>query len=148
MIWTETEILGRDTPKFPEVKNLGEALQQAAKRRWKQDTKKMAQASWEIDPKTAKNLVDEGMAGAAVVAKAIKAQQAKNKDAWELWLEMGRSLIGESLDAYEERKLQEIIEKTQHAKRQMEERRARRMARRAADADAPGVVALLDRLSA
>jgi hypothetical protein len=147
MIWTAEEILGRDTQKFPGADTLGEALQQAAKRRWSDNTAKRAEAAWDLNSKTAKNVAD-GVAGGTVAVNAVKAQQAKSKDAWELWLEMGRSLIGESLDEYEERKLRQIIEKTEHAKRQLEERRARRVARRASDADAPSVVALLDRLSA
>lgn len=121
--------MGRDTPKFPEAKNLGESFRAALRRFFPEDTLKTIQSAWGLDHKTAKNAA-EGLAGAAVVSKAIKAQQAQGADAWELWLEMGRSLIGESLDQYEERKLRQIIEITEHEKRMAIARREERRARR------------------
>jgi hypothetical protein len=123
------DFMGRETPKIPVVKNLGEAFLTAARRLFPEDTRKSMQSAWGFDLKTAKNAA-EGLAGAAVISKALKARQASEQDAWELWLDMGRALIGESLDDYEERKLLRIIEITENEKRKavarLEERRERR----------------------
>lgn len=79
----------------------------------------------DMDPKTARNAID-GKAGVPVITKSLQSRQKANDDHYELWLALGQMIFGETLDQYEERKLQRIIESTENAKSLAEARASRR----------------------
>lgn len=143
MALTEGTFLIPEEQKLPLARNLGDALAVVAKHLWPHHTAKHAEAEWEIDRLTAKNVV-KGVVGATVVTKAARARQRLHDDHWEMWLAIGRMVFGESLQQYQERKLKQAIENTENAIRLQQESLARS---RALDERAAELVALDDRVA-
>lgn len=108
-------------------RNLGDALAAIMRHVYPHHTAKSVESAFDLDPNTAKN-VAKGVAGGHVVTRVIHTQQRKGGDAWALWLALGELLIGEGLDAFEQREVLRLIEKTENAKSLSEERRRRRAA--------------------
>lgn len=107
--------LVRDNQKLDLERNLGDALMECAKAMWPFHTQKHVMREWGVAKVTAKNVVS-GLAGASVVTKALRAQQAKSKNAWALWDALGELVIGETRAEYERRLIKSIIEKNELAR--------------------------------
>lgn len=106
-------------------RNLGDAFAELLKARWPFNTAKLAATAFDYDPTTAANAV-KGKGGARSVTKAVHLQQKAAQDAWELWMALGKEVIGESFEAYTERRLQRLIEENNRARERIETIRARR----------------------
>lgn len=104
-------------------RNLGDAF--AVVCRFFGHTAKPVSEALRMDKKAAVNALD-GKAGVPVITKALQARQKASGDHYELWLALGEMIFGESLDEYEERKLQLIIESTQNAQSLFATRQTRR----------------------
>jgi transcriptional regulator with XRE-family HTH domain len=100
-------------------------------------TAKQAARRYDMDAATIANLPK----GVCAMGTLLKIAIVEGRDLWEA---LGDEIYGETLDAYEERKLQAIIERTENAKRLSDERLARR---RDLGARADALVALRDRAS-
>jgi hypothetical protein len=127
MTYATEGFLPRDTQKLALQRNLGDAMAAIIAKLFPHNAAKVIEAEYEIDRSSAKNVV-KGTAGGAVIARMIHQQQRKHGNAWALWLALGELLIGEPLDAYEQREVLRLIEKTENAKSITEERRRRRAA--------------------
>ncbi len=135
---TAEAFLPRNEQNLGLARNLGDALAVIAERLWPHNRAKIIEDEWGLDRTTARNAV-KGVVGATVVTKAIRSRtKPEHDDAWELWLALGREIIGEPLESYEERKVSQLIETTQNARSLHEARRARRavLAERASFASA------------
>lgn len=133
----ELIFLPPEEQKLALTRNLGDALASVARHLWPHHTAKHVQAAWDLDATTAKNVV-KGAAGGVVVTRVLHTQQRKHGNAWALWLALGQLLIGEELDAFEQREVLRLIEQTENARSITEERRRRRAALAARSADALG----------
>lgn len=143
MALTESAFLIPEDQNSRVARNLGDALKVVAKQLYPTNTSKHAEADWKIDRLTAKNVV-QGVAGGTVVTKAVRARQKSHDDHWDIWLAIGRLVFGESLAEYQERKLNELIEKNENAIRLHQADLARS---RALDARTAKLVALDDRVA-
>lgn len=101
--------------------SIGEALADLARQKFPRDTAKHLAKAWDIDPSTAANVV-KGKGGAHVLAKAIDAH------GWGLLKPLGHALTGETAEEYDERMLQQIIERAADASQKLIDLRARRQA--------------------
>lgn len=123
---TGAAFLPRDEQNLALPRNLGDALAVIAARLWPHNRAKTIEREWSLDHTTARNAA-RGVVGATVVTKAVRSRtRPEHDDAWELWLALGREVIGEPLETYEERKLRTLIERTANARSLYEERIARR----------------------
>jgi hypothetical protein len=120
MTQTRTAILAKD---FHETPDLGDAF--ASVCRLFGHTATPVARAFALEHKRAVNALD-GRAGVPVITKSLQARQKAADDHYELWLAMGQMIFGESLDEYEERKLQRIIEANTHAISTLGARRQRR----------------------
>jgi hypothetical protein len=127
MSYAESVFLPREEQKLALTRNLGDALAAVAEKLWPHHTAKRAETEWGLDRTTAKN-VTRGVVGGVVVTKALHAQQAKQKNAWALWLALGELVIGEPLEAYELREIARINQEADDARDRQAERLARRQA--------------------
>lgn len=101
--------------------SIGEALAELVRQRYPRDTAKHLARRWDIDPATAANVL-KGHASERTLTKAIKAE------GWDLLACLGAALTGESFAEYEERQLQQIIERAADASQKLVHLRARREA--------------------
>jgi hypothetical protein len=113
--------------------SIGEALCALARQKYPRDTAKHLARAWDIDPATAANVV-RGHASERTLTKAIKAE------GWGLLAHLGAALTGETFHQYEERQLQQIIERAADASQKLVHLRARReaLAAQSLDPDALG----------
>lgn len=125
------------------ARNLGDALAAVAARLHPDNTAKRIEKRWKLDRETAWN-VTKGKAGAVTVTKAIHAERDEHDRAWDLWIALGESIIGEKLPDYQERKLREIIENNENAVRLYAQNLARS---RTLDERTARLVALDDRVA-
>jgi len=119
--------LGADDQKLQLSRNLGDALAVIVKAIWPHNTVKQVERSAGVPPISAKNVVN-GVAGGALVTKFVRSRQLVADDHWDIWIELGRQIFGEDLSEYEERKLNELLEVTEHAKANLVRLRERRLA--------------------
>jgi hypothetical protein len=120
-----TAILEQDFHKRPD---LGDAF--AAICRHFGHTAKPVSQAFAMDKKQAVNAL-EGRAGVPSITKSLQARQKAQGDHYELWLALGEMIFGETLDQYEERRLQALIESTENARKLVDQRSARRQELRA-----------------
>lgn len=109
------EIVGLDDRKLPFEKTVGDAVRDLVRQRHKNNAAKMIERRWGVDPKTAKNVVSEGIVSTTTLTKAARAER------WALWNALGEELFGETYEQH----LQNIIEETNRASDRMENRRRR-----------------------
>jgi hypothetical protein len=128
------EIVGQDYRELPLGKTIGDALRGLIRKRWPNNAAKKIETLWDIDPKTAKNVVSQGNVSERTLTKAALAER------WALWIALGEEVFGESYAEYEERQLTAIIEKAEHARQNLVRLRARReaLASRALEPDGLG----------
>lgn len=126
------EIVGQDYREFPFEKTVGDALRGLVRKRWKTNAAKNIEGRWGLDPKTARNVVQQGHVSERTLTKAARAER------WALWEALGEELFGETYDQY----LQGVI----HEQQQLAERaKARRDHLQRLEARASELVSLLDR---
>jgi len=98
-------------------------------------TAKQASVRYSIDQTTAEN-IRKGVCGLGTLLKIVLTE---GRDLWE---SLGDEIYGETLDAYEERRLQKIMEEAADAQERLVRLRARR---EAMDARADHALSALDR---
>lgn len=115
-----------------EFPKLGEALQALVRRRHQSNAAKAIASAWGLDTETAKNVVQKGHVSERTLTKAAQAER------WALWMALGEELFGETYDAWEEQRLQRIIDEAQRDMEQVRRLRTRAalMAEQSADVDA------------
>jgi hypothetical protein len=99
--------------------SLGETLAALARQRYPRDTAKRIARAWNIDPKTAANVL-LGHASERTLTKALRAE------GWALIAALGEVITGETFAQFEERRLQAIINEAENARQNLVELRARR----------------------
>lgn len=117
--------MGRNDWKIPEEKSLGEAVRELVTRRWTSNAAKQLERQWDLDPKTAKNVVGNGHVSERTLTKAVRAE------GWDFLEALGREMTGETYAQY----LHRITEREAHAQRERERERdnVRRLETRARD---------------
>jgi hypothetical protein len=108
------EIVGWDDQQLPLEKSIGDAVRGMVRRRWKNNAAKMIERAWDLDPKTARNVVGNGNVSERTLTKAVRAE------GWAFLVALGEELTGQSYDQY----LAHIIEREAHAQRERERTRA------------------------
>jgi hypothetical protein len=135
---TGRDFMAFDDQNLPLTRNVGDAFAVICRVLGGHQPNAVARAM-SMDRKTARNALD-GKAGVPVITKSLQARQKADDDHYELWLALGQMIFGETLDEWEERKLQRIIEGNHHAVSTLEARRLRRQELRALPpADAGGM---------
>lgn len=131
MTATGWEVVGQDYRELPLAKTVGDAMRDLIRRRYPNNAAKIIARDWDLDPKTAKNVVTSGHVSERTLTKAVRAE------GWALLEALGVELTGETYHQYEERQLQRIIEEADHARDKLVRLRERRAAvlPRAADVD-------------
>ena len=119
------EIVGRENWKLPLEKSVGDAVRDLVRRRWPNNAAKQLERNWDIDPKTAKNVVGNGHVSERTLTKAVRAE------GWDFLAALGEELTGESYAQH----LHRITERDAHAQRERERERdnVRRLETRARD---------------
>lgn len=132
---TGWEVVGQDYRELPLGKTIGDALRGLIRKRWPNNAAKKIESLWDLDPKTAKNVVSQGNVSERTLTKAALAER------WALWLALGEEVFGEPYAAYEERQLQAIIERAADASQKLIDLRARReaLASQSLEPDAVGL---------
>lgn len=104
------EIVGWDDQQLPLEKSIGDAVRGMVRRRWKNNAAKMIERTWDLDPKTARNVVGNGNVSERTLTKAVRAE------GWAFLAALGEELTGQSYDQY----LASIIEREAHAQKERE----------------------------
>lgn len=119
------EIVGREDWKLPLEKSVGDAVRDLVRRRWPNNAAKQLERSWDLDPKTAKNVVGNGHVSERTLTKAVRAE------GWAFMAALTEELTGESYAQY----LHQIIERDADVQRERERERdnVRRLETRARD---------------
>lgn len=115
--------MGQEHQHLPLTRNLGDAFSVIC--RFFGPTPNPVMRALSLDKKVAENAL-AGRAGVPAITKALQARQKANDDHYELWLALGQMIFGETLDAWEERRLTLIIESTENARKLVDARQARR----------------------
>lgn len=102
------DIVGRKDQELPIGTTLGNALRELIARRFRNNAAKRIETLWDLDPKTAKNVVQRGNVSERTLTKAALAER------WTLWMALGEELFGQSYAEWEEQRLKRIIEEAQH----------------------------------
>lgn len=108
------EIVGKDDQQLRLDKTIGDAVRGMVRRRWKNNAAKMIERSWDLDPKTARNVVGNGNVSERTLTKAVRAE------GWSFLEALGEELTGQSYAQY----LASIIEREAHAQKERERTRA------------------------
>jgi len=117
------DYLTEDRQLFRRMETFGAALKEVARVMAPHRTAKTIARRWNIEDPTAEH-VTKGHASAPTVVKALRAE---GEHAWAFWDALGELLIGESREAYDERQVRKLIEKTNEARQRLEARKARRL---------------------
>lgn len=125
------EIVGTNNQELQIAKTVGDALRDLIRKRYRNNAAKRIERDWDLDPRTARNVVTQGNVSERTLTKAIRAE------GWGLIQALGEELTGESFFAHEERRLQSQIREATDAHQNLVNLRHAREAleRRAADLD-------------
>jgi hypothetical protein len=107
MTYGAWEIVGQNSQQLPFGKTIGDALRDLVRSRFKNNAAKAIEARWNLDAKTAKNVVSSGHVSERTLTKAARAER------WALWMALGEELFGQSYAEWEEQRLQTIIEEAE-----------------------------------
>lgn len=134
MTYAGWEIVGRNDQELPFAKTVGDALRDLIRRRYRTNAAKTIERDWDIDARTARNVVGQGNVSERTLTKAVRAE------GWELLAALGAELTGETYEQFVERKLRIAIREAADARSNLVHLRARREAldALAGDADTPG----------
>jgi hypothetical protein len=124
------EIVGRNYRELPIAKTIGDALRDLIRRRYANNAAKTIERDWDLDPKTAKNVVTAGHVSERTITKAVRAE------GWPLLLALGAELTGETFEQFEERRLTQIIQEAEIARENIHRMAARRQTLEARTASA------------
>ena len=105
--------MGQEDRTLPIGKSLGEAVAGLVRRRWPNNAAKQIARAWDLDPKTAKNVVQQGHVSERTLTKAIRAE------GWDFIAALGVELTGRTYDQH----LAYIIEQEAHAQKDRERHR-------------------------
>lgn len=105
--------MGRNDRELPLEKSIGDAVRGLIRRRWQTNTAKQIERAWDLDPKTAKNVVTNGNVSERTLTKAVRAE------GWAFLDALGHELTGESYADY----LHRITERDAHDQRERERAR-------------------------
>lgn len=83
------DFVGQKNRDFPN-RSIGDAVQDLVRRRWESNAAKMLERHWDLDPKTARNVVGQGNVSERTLAKAIRAE------GWGFLAALGEELTGQS----------------------------------------------------
>jgi len=114
------EIVGQDYRELPLEKSVGAALRDLIRKRYPNNAAKRIERDWDLDPKTAKNVVTSGHVSERTLTKALRAE------GWALIAALGTELTGETFAQHEERRLQAIINEAENARQNIRSLAARR----------------------
>lgn len=115
MTCVERDFVDQEARHFPTDQTLGDAVRQLIRRRWANNAAKHLEREWDLDPKTAKNVVQAGNVSERTLTKAIRAE------GWGFLAALGEELTGHTYDQHLENRIEET--------RRVEERLARRRER-------------------
>ena len=107
------EIVGQEDRRLPLGKSLGEAVAGLVRHRWPNNAAKQIARTWDLDPKTAKNVVQSGHVSERTLTKAVRAE------GWAFLSALGEELTGESFAQY----LHRITEAEANAQKEREHHR-------------------------
>jgi hypothetical protein len=128
------EVVGQEDWELPIGKTVGDALRGLIRKRWKNNAAKHLERAWDLDPRTARNVVTQGHVSERTLTKAARAES------WGLWMALGEELFGQSYADWEDERLQRIIEEATHARGQVRGLRERSAAiRQGADSAFPAL---------
>lgn len=96
-----TYFVGQLDQEFPTGTSIGNALRRLIERRYRNNRAKAIETQWDLDPKTAKNVVERGCVSERTLTKAAKAE------GWALWMALGEELFDQSYDQFLESVLDE-----------------------------------------
>ncbi|WP_454760628.1 hypothetical protein [Caulobacter segnis] len=116
------QIVGGDYRELRASESIGEALKRIVRDRHQAHAAKRIERAWGLDARTARNVATEGNVSERTLTKAIKAE------GWDLLLELGAELTGETFEEFEERRQQRIIEEAKSAQETVRILRAKRAA--------------------
>ena len=120
MASTGWQVVGQDSQKLPISKTVGDALRDLIRKRYANNAAKTIERDWDLDPKTAKNVVSAGHVSERTLTKALRAE------GWPLLLALGAELTGETFEQFEERRLTQIIQEAELARENIHRMAARR----------------------
>lgn len=104
MTYGTWEIVGQKDHQLRLGKTLGDAFRDLVTSRFRHNAAKQIERLWDVDAKTAKNIVGRGCVSERTLTKAAKSE------GWSFWMALGEELFGESYAAWEEQRLTKIIE--------------------------------------
>jgi len=101
------QVVGEDFQQLQLGKTVGDALRGLIRARFKNNAAKVIEAAWDLDARTARNVVSRGHVSERTLTKAARAER------WALWMALGEELFGQSYREWEEQRLQQIIEEAE-----------------------------------
>ena len=119
--------MGQNDRELPFEKTIGDAVRGLVRKRWSSNAAKMLERSWDLDPKTARNVVGQGNVSERTLTKAIRSE------GWGFLLALGQELTGQTYDQY----LEQRIEETRRVHDRIAAQRQRLRALEAARASQP-----------
>src|ERR1700752_1315961 len=97
-------IAGRNDHPLPLGKNIGGALRDLIRARFRNNAAKAIESRWGLDPKAARNVVSQGHVSERKLTKAALSER------WVPWMALGEALLGQSYVEWEEQRLTKIME--------------------------------------
>ena len=116
------EIVGRNDQELPFAKTVGDALRDLIRRRYRSNAAKTIERDWDLDARTARNVVGQGNVSERTLTKALRAE------GWALLEALGAELTGESYAEFVERQLKQKIREAADARQNLVDLRSRRAA--------------------
>lgn len=104
MAYAGWEIVHRKEYGLPLGKTLGDAFKNLVANRFRHNAAKQIERLWDLDPHTAKNIVQKGSVSERTLTKAARSE------GWAFWMALGEELFGQSYTAWEEQRLTKIME--------------------------------------
>lgn len=101
------QVVGEDFQQLQFGKTVGDALRDLIRARFKNNAAKVIETKWDLDPRTARNVVTRGHVSERTLTKAARAER------WALWMALGEELFGQSYREWEEQRLRTIIEEAE-----------------------------------
>ena len=103
MTYGAWQVVGEDYQGLRLGKTLGDAVRDLVRARFKNNAAKVIETKWQIDARTARNVVSQGNVSERTLTKAALAER------WAFWMALGEELFGQSYAEWEEQRLQAII---------------------------------------
>lgn len=101
------EIVGQKDHQLRFGKTIGDAFRDLVTHRFRHNAAKQIERQWDVDPKTAKNIVQRGCVSERTLTKAARSE------GWAFWMALGEELFGQSYAVWEEQRLTKIIEEAE-----------------------------------